>query len=87
MRNLAMSKETQKTITESESIPIQATRQTVLRGTGVAGFLATGLGSASALKGTVDQAIQQVNQQIAENTREYIDQCGCGRHVVRAHIE
>ena len=75
-----------KDVTESESIPIQATRQTVLRGTGVAGFLAMGLGSASAFEGTFDPAIQQVSKQTAENTWEYIEQCGCGGHVVRAHI-
>ena len=57
-----------KTTTESESIPTQATRRTALRGTGVAGFLAMGLGSASALKGTVYPAIQQVRKQTAENT-------------------
>ncbi|MFP8955778.1 DUF1214 domain-containing protein [Natrialbaceae archaeon A-CW3] len=61
-----MSKETNHTTPESGSEPLRATRRNALRGTGLAGLFAMGVGSASAYEGTPETTVHQAKRQTAE---------------------
>ncbi|WP_458210516.1 DUF1214 domain-containing protein [Haladaptatus sp. NG-SE-30] len=62
-----MDKDTHNKTTETEFEPLQATRRTALRGTGLAGLLAMGVGSASAHRDSPNPAAHQVQQQTTDN--------------------
>ena len=66
----AMSNETHdmSADTASDSEPLRATRRTALQGTGLAGLLAMGVGSASASQDTPSQTTEQAQQQTTDNS-------------------
>ncbi|WP_435348664.1 DUF1214 domain-containing protein [Haloarchaeobius sp. HRN-SO-5] len=62
-----MRHETRDTTASSDSESLRTTRRTALRGTGLAGLLAMGVGNASAHGGTSGSTGQQARQQTAES--------------------
>ena len=58
-----MNNETRDTTAESNSELLRATRRTALRGTGLAGLLAMGVGHASAHQDVLSRNVQQPGQQ------------------------
>ncbi|GAA0261012.1 DUF1214 domain-containing protein [Haladaptatus pallidirubidus] len=62
-----MDKDTHNKTTETEFGPLQATRRTALRGAGLAGFLAMGVGSTSAHQDTPSQITNHAEQQTTDD--------------------